>query len=36
MADETIRSAVQLFTEMTPAAEPRPARPLGTWLRDAG
>jgi hypothetical protein len=36
MADDTIRSAVQLFTAMTPAAEPRPARPLGTWLRDAG
>jgi hypothetical protein len=36
MADDTISSAVQLFTEMTLAAEPKPARPLGTWLRDAG
>ena len=36
MADDAIRSAVRLFTEMTPAAGPKPARPLGTWLRDAG
>jgi hypothetical protein len=36
MADDTIRSAVQLFTEMTPAPGPKPARTLGTWLRDAG
>jgi hypothetical protein len=36
MADDTISSAVQLFTEMTPAAESKPARPLGAWFRDAG
>ena len=36
MADDTISSAVQLFTEMTAAAAPKPAGTLGTWLRDAG
>jgi hypothetical protein len=36
IADDTISSAVQLFTEMTPAGESKPARPLGMWLRDAG
>lgn len=35
-ADNTIRSAVELFAEITPGAELTPVRPLGTWLRDAG
>jgi hypothetical protein len=36
MADDTIHSAVRFFTEMTAAAAPKPARTLGTWLRDVG
>ena len=36
LADNTIRSAVKLFAEMTPPAEPTPTRTLGTWLKDAG
>jgi hypothetical protein len=33
LADNTIRSAVKLFADMTPLVEQTPAR---TWLRDAG
>jgi hypothetical protein len=36
LADETISSAVDLFAQITPAAEPKQARTLGTWLKDAG
>jgi hypothetical protein len=36
LADNTIRSAVTLFAEMTPATETAPVRTLGTWLKDAG
>jgi hypothetical protein len=36
LADDTIKSAVKLFAEMTRGVEQTPARRLGTWLRDAG
>lgn len=36
MADDTISAAVQFFTDMAPAARPKRAPRLGTWLRDAG
>jgi len=36
LADSTIRSAVTLFAEMTPATGTAPVRTLGAWLKDAG
>jgi len=36
LADNTIRSAVKLFAEMTSGVEKTPARTLGTWLSAAG
>ena len=35
LADSTIRSAVALFAQMTPATEPAPVRALGTRFKDA-
>lgn len=36
LADNTIRSAVKLFAEITPVGDPTPGRTLGAWFRDAG
>jgi hypothetical protein len=36
LVDSTIRSAVTLFAEMTPAAEPAPVQRMGEWFKDAG
>jgi hypothetical protein len=36
LADGTIRSAVTLFAEMTPATGTAPVRTPGAWLKDAG
>jgi hypothetical protein len=35
-ADETIESAVELFGELMPAAEPASASAFGNWVPDAG